>query len=875
MECLYIYSDIYSTILTQFRFLWVSLQQMNLCRERDPHSIKHYLQDLPNSENIEESYVRIITHIMNDSPGNRRLAGTVLRWLLCAVRPLSVKELTDALHFLRSTEGAANKFKRDTDEFKRDIVHVCHGLVQIEIHNHVEYFRFIHFSAHQSLYNYFEQQFQPFKRISTSLHDVILGEDVIPEKNVGRDGDEQRVDFTISLHHEMAGTCLKYILNYGLAKGLLPADEVYNCRQEFDLLATEKPFFLYASEAWAKHLHATAGYSADLATICLELFRRNSQNLQLAFQVFWFQKFIENFPRGSTPLHIASYFRFPTIIPSLLEDVSSPFITDNQFRTPIYWAAYHGDYTSLKALGLVTTRDCNQQVLGEALLAAVEGDQVSLITDLLSWGANPDGYARGEKNTLFYATLKGDSNLSVVQQLVTAGAKLEPEAPIASPLQAAAIAGALEIAHYLLSLHVDVNVRSHDPPGLPLKTAVFAGQHDMAELLLKSGADINLPGEGELIELASLIGDPKMLDILLQHSPPHLECSYTVEGEEAQGEKGSPSQALSQHMLPAGILVDTPDPGISNQPGEASVSQIPGLQLSEASGSQIPGLLIAAQQVIRLAKMGNMGPKVMSVICSRGHQMLLAKFEALDFGFIEAIESFALELGTEISRAKPTTFVIQSLVQSTCEMRVILAPKVQTREQSEFSERWLKVAISVATKLIDGGCQGKFREACLNIEKSLLEAVGTQAPRTEKLFAEVEAGMQLSVAMERYPVVLCLNIRGYLAGIMAIMPPGEGIVRFAKFLDGVVVSGLNKESSQPGNWRKMVAFIETANCAYACGYKRLYPQIQLKVALLRKAVKDNPKLNPDGIMLDQLGAIAGGRPDWQWDRDEAPWWGYH
>ena len=115
-------------------FLWVSLQQMSLSRERDPHSIKHYLQDLPNSENMDESYVRIIALIERDSPGNRKLAGTVLRWLLCAFRSLSVKEMTDSLNFLGLAERA-------TEEFKRDIVHVCHGLVQIETHNQIEYFR--------------------------------------------------------------------------------------------------------------------------------------------------------------------------------------------------------------------------------------------------------------------------------------------------------------------------------------------------------------------------------------------------------------------------------------------------------------------------------------------------------------------------------------------------------------------------------------------------------------------------------------------------------------------------------------------------------------------------------------------------------------
>ena len=800
---------------------------MNLCRERDPNSIKHYLQDLPNSENMEESYVRILTLIKNDSPGNRKLAATVLRWLLCAVRPLSVKELTDALSFLGLVE-------RNMEECKRDIVHVCHGLVQIEVHNDVELFRFIHFSAHQSLCNYFDQQFNPIRRISTGLDELVH----VPDEDV------PRLDFRVSIHHTMARLCMKYILLSGLATGLLPADEVYNCRQEFDLLAAKKPFFLYASQAWIKHFHA-AGFDADLTSICLELFR-NTQHLQLSFQIYWFQKFTENFPRGSTPLHIASYFGLPSIISSLLVDLKGPFVADNQYRTPIYWAAYHGDYVSLKALKLVTTQDQDRQVFGEALLAAVEGDQAKLIADLLSWGADPDACVRGDKNALFYAILKGDSNLPVIQQLIKGGAKLSPEAPLASPLQAAAMAGGLEITHFLLSLNADVNPSLHGHSSLPLQTAVFTGQHEIAELLLKSGADIILAGEKGLIELASMMGDSRMIDILLRHSP-----SYnTVESEESS----SPYT-----LLPHSIVVETSYPGLSNQPGK--VSALPKT-----------GLRIAIRQALRLAKMGNMGQEILSMVLPRLQRTLEANFEALDFGFIEEGESIALEVADELLCMKPTTLFMETAKRSVAGAMIHIAPKVQTAEQSEYYERLLNLMAKIIVRLTDGDGGGNVREACTNLERSLLETIKTQAQRVDQLFAEVEIRMQLYVAMERYPLILRVSARTYLTGIMAIIPPEEGIARFAKFLDGIV-SGLNRQRDRKGNWWQIVIFVEMANCAYAYGYRRLYPQITLKAAMLHKAVKGNPKLNPEGIIMNQLGAVmAGGRPDWQWDADEAPWW---
>ena len=61
------------------------------------------------------------------------------------------------------------------------------------------------------------------------------------------------------------------------------------------------------------------------------------------------------------------------------------------------------------------SRCCNQQLLGEALLTAVDEGKGQLITDLINWGADPNAYIQGEKNALSSAILMGDNNLPVVQ----------------------------------------------------------------------------------------------------------------------------------------------------------------------------------------------------------------------------------------------------------------------------------------------------------------------------------------------------------------------------------------------------------------------------------------------------------------------------
>jgi len=138
----------------------------------------------------------------------------------------------------------------------------------------------------------------------------------------------------------------------------------------------------------------------------------------------------------------------------------------------------------------------------------------------------------------------------------------------------------------------------------------------------------------------------------------------------------------------------------------------------------------------------------------------------------------------------------------------------------------------------------------------------------------LELLMKAGALMDRYAQISRLNTKTYLTGIIATIPPQEGTDRFNKFLGGVLASGLSNKCNIPANWRWAVAFIEVANCAYAYGFKRLYPQIQLKIAVLRKTVKDNPRHNPDRVMMDRLAVIAGGKLDYQWNMDEAPWWNY-
>ncbi|RPB18348.1 hypothetical protein L211DRAFT_871843 [Terfezia boudieri ATCC MYA-4762] len=844
-------------------FLWINLHQETISRERDAQSISQYLKHLPNSSDMEESYRRIVAQIVHESPGNRKLAETVLGWVLCAVRPLSVAELTDALSFL-------DRSRNSRDALRGDIIHSCHGLIDTEKHGDRENFRFVHFSACQFLQgllnspdtrgSLFDMRgglglniYMPTPPTSPKLSPPLS-----PVMTGGLDID------TSEVQRQMADICMEYLCQRALKRTLLPADEGCKCRQEFNVLAAEQPFVLYASHAWVQHYRAVVEDDMELKKRLLQLFERR-QNLELSFQLFWFQTFFERYPRGSTPLHIASYFGLSDMISTLLAEQLGQddyCRTDNRQRTPVYWAAFHGDVDSLERFGISMTRgnridNCNldlQQMMGEALLAAIEGDQSELVESLLAAGANPNSHVRDGKGVLFYATMKGDGNLPMVRRLIGAGASLEPPPPNLPPLEAAAITGSLTLAtYYLNECSADVDVKSHQPFGLPLRSAVFSGHHEMVKLLLEAGADLVTTGESELIQMASMMGDHEVIDVLLQHSPSHAPHSDDCLISKRMDSGYSSGSEQTYTGLP-------PSPDSSHKQTTPNVS------------IQRKALRVGIRQGLRLAKMGNPSRDTLENYIARVQRVLQDKFTKLDFAFLEASEIEVPGLVQEFNGVESSPVFIENGCRCVARALIYMEKNSTTPALEQYTERSIKMVGSLIVNQIDNGSEGYYRTVRTNLENNLTDSIEKrQMERIEEMFAEVDIGMQLGATMVRHALWLRGCVKTFLTGIME-MAPDESLAKFAQFLEGVIAIGLSPQARGGPAWRRMVAFIELGYCAFAYSHNLLYPPIHLKIAELRKALKDG-KIHGHETLLGHLAAISeGGRGDWEWDADESPWW---
>ncbi|MCX7024462.1 MAG: ankyrin repeat domain-containing protein [Spirochaetes bacterium] len=154
------------------------------------------------------------------------------------------------------------------------------------------------------------------------------------------------------------------------------------------------------------------------------------------------------------------------------------------------------------------------------IFLAVDRRDAKLVRDILSRGGSPSARDRYGVTAMQYASRAGD--VGIVKMLVESGGLTndqDAKNAFDAPLVAAAYAGNLELAVYLLGAGANLD----KPQGrwTPLQAAVFGGHLDMVKFLVDRGADVNGKGDAGFTILMTAVdyrgsgGDAAIVGYLL------------------------------------------------------------------------------------------------------------------------------------------------------------------------------------------------------------------------------------------------------------------------------------------------------------------------------------------------------------------------
>ena len=168
-------------------------------------------------------------------------------------------------------------------------------------------------------------------------------------------------------------------------------------------------------------------------------------------------KFHLNLNLIETPLHRASFGSNFEIVKLLLANKASVKVSDQNHRTPLYYAAYNS-YESVKAI-LEKGADINRKN-DISLYQACKYGKLKIVKLLLEKGADVNKQNWKNESPLL---IEYRINYFVVKLLVEKGAKIKARNESSyTPLLKAAIYGKIKIVKYLVSLRVDLNNSNSD-----------------------------------------------------------------------------------------------------------------------------------------------------------------------------------------------------------------------------------------------------------------------------------------------------------------------------------------------------------------------------------------------------------------------------
>ena len=404
------------------RFRW-AFCQLELLRQCFPPSIRHILEELPDS--LDDTYERILKDIRKPNQG---LAHRLLQCLLVAVRPLEVKELAEVLAFDFDI-GAMPKLNPGWrwEDQEDAVMSACSSLVTIVKDRNSRVVQFSHFSV---------KEFLTADRLAEPIRDVSC--------------------FHIRLeaaHTILAQACLGVLLRLD---DQVDRDNIKNF-----------PLARYAAQYWPTHARVEdvsprmkggmkCLFDADKPHFATWLWIYNEDQRGRSMATTRPAK------PEAVPLYYAARLGFRDLAEHLIAEHPEHVRARGGFEmTPIHAAASAGDADTLSLL-IQHGADVNGRgrTGNTPLFLASKYARLEAGKFLLDNGADIDAQNEYKNNALAYAIIWGNS-IEFARMLLERGAVVNARCRDGmTPLHWAAQEGRTEFVRLLLEHGADVN--AHD-----------------------------------------------------------------------------------------------------------------------------------------------------------------------------------------------------------------------------------------------------------------------------------------------------------------------------------------------------------------------------------------------------------------------------
>ena len=466
---------------------------------------------------------------------HNQVARDMLQWVMVALRPLRLQELSLAVSIQEGDTNEASLHHREFSE--EDVREVLGAFAKVE----------------DGLVSMDHQSAREFLLRDSKGREFLRGSRP-PDAGQEQDTD---IGIPIELQTKAAETCIRYLLFDDFKS--VSIDDLRDESQVLETLLMKHRFLQYSSNSTATHFKESRE-SLQVRNLFFQLLETETTQPALWLRLYFFSVGIFESTRGWTALHICAYFDLKRVIETMLSSewsLAAPEIQRIGINVP--------DSMGLTALHLATKRG-NKEIVGILLqngadpnlpsqdrktalhlamrvekatffrsleirdivpesenknltspsIEPVTRETEEIVTLLLGKGADVKAVDDDGWSSIHCAA--ASSNRRILQLLLEKGADIEAETDNQlRPLHFAAQSGSEAVIELLLEKGAKIDVQEHKQWN-PLHFAAQSGSEAVVKLLLEEGADIEAEEEDQWrpLHFAAQSGSEAIVKLLLE-----------------------------------------------------------------------------------------------------------------------------------------------------------------------------------------------------------------------------------------------------------------------------------------------------------------------------------------------------------------------